>query len=129
MSNEPRGETPIPDAMIESFLTFWYPGEWPNDLGLSGGPEADEAFKAKARKECREGFEAAGLVEIIEALKAAEHALVTLGGLRATDLTEEKISEKTRFSDTITRDDLEWVIDESKTLAKIDAAFAKAKGV
>ena len=115
----------IPEKMIEAFLTFWYPGEWPNDLGLTGGPDAAEAFKVKSREDCREGFEAAGIVELIDALKDAEHGLVTMQGLRATDLTEEQISQKMRFSDTITRDDLEWTIDDSKTLARISAALAK----
>jgi len=111
----------IPEKMIEAFMTFWYPGEWPNDLGLPGGPEADEAFKVKAREECRYGFEAAGVGELIEALKAAEDALVMMQGLRATDLTEEQISEK--YLAGVERENLEWVINDGKTLSRISAAI------
>ena len=116
----------IPETMIEAFLTFWYPGEWPDNLGLPGGRMADEAFKEKSRKECREGLEAAGVAELIEVLNAAEHALVTLCGLRATDLTEEQISNK--YLAGVDRENLEWVIDESKTLSRISSALAKATG-
>jgi hypothetical protein len=116
----------IPEKMIELFLEKWYPGEWPDNLGLPGGTEADEAFKVKARKECREGLEAAGVAELIEALKAAEHALVTMQGLRATDLTEEQISEK--YLAGVDRENLEWVIDDAKTLSRISSALAKATG-
>jgi hypothetical protein len=62
----------IPEKMIEAFLTFWYPGEWPDNLGLTGGTEADDPFKVRCRKECREGLEAAGVGELIEALEALE---------------------------------------------------------
>ena len=53
---------PIIDAQVEAALTFWYPDEWPDNLGLPGGSDADESFKANARKEMRAALEAARMI-------------------------------------------------------------------
>jgi hypothetical protein len=85
----------IPDKMIEAFLTFWYPDEWPDNLGFSDGPMADEAFKEKVRKECREGLEAAGVAELIEAL--APFAMVAERDI-GSDETDEDIYRPANFN-------------------------------
>lgn len=65
---------------------------------------------------------ARSLPALINALKLAEHALITTENLRATDLTEAQINDFLRAGKS--RSDLEFVIEHSRELEAIQGALA-----
>jgi len=64
--------------------------------------------------------------DLLEALKAARHALVTSDNYRFTDLTVEQFDA--HLNNGVPRDRLEFMTDFSAELAIIDAAIARATG-
>jgi hypothetical protein len=49
----------LSNGAVEAALSVVYPGEWPDELNLPGGPEADEDFRRRARLEMWSAIKAA----------------------------------------------------------------------
>ena len=49
----------LSNGAIEAALSVEYPGEWPDELNLPGGPKADEDFRRRARLEMWSAIKAA----------------------------------------------------------------------
>lgn len=87
------------------------------------GPTLAEQISFREEDEAKARLIAAA-PDLLAALKAAQHALITTENLRATDLTPEIFDA--HLGNDVPRDQIEWMIEHGPALELADAAIAKA---